>query len=143
MATAPALLDLHFPGKPPIALPRPINDQLGPSQARALHLRAEDQSDCFKSDPAWTDTVNWERWTGTAWLEESERQRVLAGLHAAVARLRDACARQGIDPGNQYYKGIDSEYWWERASAAASGDLGARLVLVPEDQAPQARSVRR
>ena len=131
MASAPALFDLNIRGVPPIAVPRPVDEHLAASEAHALFLRNEDMSDCNQARSVRDDRFfDWESDTGVRWLDDAERQRVLTGLRAAIERLMAACRRQGISTTENEWQGLDQgEYWWALASAAASGDIGARLKL--------------
>ncbi|MGE4073045.1 MAG: hypothetical protein AB7E72_17900 [Lysobacterales bacterium] len=139
MATAPALFNTGFRGMPPVVLPRPVDSHLGAAEARALLTRTEDQQDCrLGREPDLYSRGDWERDTGTYWLENVERERVRAGRRAAIRRLLGACHRAGVNLAeNADDESGRGEFFWARASAAASGDLAARLVLarLPGSQA--------
>lgn len=136
-ATAPTLMELGFRGLASIDLPRPIDAGLSPSAARALHRRVVDLRACASArDPDRSAmTGDWERDTGTAWLEPAERERVRAGRRAAVARMLGACRRQGYKAvGKEFDDEPEGYVVWAIASAAASGDLGARLEAARFDR---------
>jgi hypothetical protein len=139
-ATAPALFDTGFRGAPPVVLPRPVDSHLSATEAQALLVRTEDQQDCrLGREPDLYARGDWERDTGTYWLESVERERVRAGRRAAIRRLLGACQRPGVSIAeNGDDESGQGDFFWARASAAASGDLGARLVVARLPR-PQAR----
>lgn len=129
-ATAPALMDLGIRGLPPIKLPHPVDASLSPPAAKALHRRVVDLRACASARDPDRSAISgdWERDTGTAWLEPAERERVRAGRRAAIGRLLGACRRQGYKTvGKDFDDEPEGFVVWAIASAAASGDLGARL----------------
>ncbi len=128
-ATAEWLTDLQRPGRKPPSLPYPIDASLDRDAARALYRKSREISDCYMAQSS-AVTREWEQWTGTAWLEAAERDRVLAALRAALQRQLGNCRRHGLRedgdgaaPGDPIPPGF---VLWARLSAAASGEPAAR-----------------
>jgi hypothetical protein len=94
-ATAQWLSDIQRRGAKLPPLPYPIDASLDRAAARALYRKSREVSDCYRAQ-AGADTRAWEQWTGTAWLEAAERDRVLKALHAAIQRQRGNCRRHGL-----------------------------------------------
>ena len=113
----------------PVPLPMAINDRLDAPAARALIWRYRAAHQCLATRQSEHFFENWLRDTGTAWLDASERERVLAGRRAAVERMLDACQRQGFKKAGEEFDDEPPGYLlWAKASAAASGDPLARLL---------------
>ncbi len=129
IATAPAFTrERPTAASQPIPLPQPVDAHLDPQAARALFKRYEDAHDCLAARIRWGD---WERMTSTYWLPTPERERVLAGRQGAVERMLGVCRRQGFRTTGEEFDEVPPGYLiWARQSAAASGDLAARLFAV-------------
>lgn len=128
-ATAQWLRDSQRRGANLPPLPYPIDASLDRTAARALYRKAEDVSDCYMARAS-ADLRAWERWTGTAWLEAVERDRVLKALNAVIQRQLPKCRRYGLPEngvGVAEGEAIPPGYVrWAVTSAAASGDPAAR-----------------
>lgn len=129
IATSRWEAELQRPGSRPIQLPYPVDGNLDGIAARALYRKASEVRDCNFARFS-LDSANWERWTGTRWLEAPERQRVLAGLQEAIRRQLASCRKHGLredDPDAPPPPGVPYGFLlWARTSAAASGDPAAR-----------------
>ena len=129
IATARWAAELQYPTAKPVQLPYPVDGGLDRAAARALYRKAGEVRDCYSVQIA-LDSANWERQTGTRWLDPPERQRVLAGLQGAIQRQRASCRKHGMredDPDAPPPPGIPPRFQlWARTSAAASGDPAAR-----------------
>jgi hypothetical protein len=117
------------PGKVASGLPFPIDAHLDRSAARALFVRYRDAQNCLQARNHAQYFPDWQRDTGTLWLDAAERARVLDGLRASIKRLLGVCTRQGFNTsGEEFTEEAPGYLLWARLSAAASGDLAARLV---------------
>lgn len=128
-ATAHWITDTQRRGWKSPPLPFPLDASLDRAAARALYRKAQEVSACYRARNA-VDIRTWEQWTGTAWLEAPERERVLQARRAVIERQLGNCRRHGLSELN--VDGASNEpiplgfVPWARASAAASGDPGAR-----------------
>lgn len=128
-AAAQWLSDIQRRGVTPLPLPYPLDASLDRAAARALYRKAEEVSDCYTAQAS-SDTRAWERWTGTAWLESVERDRVLKALQAVIQRQLGNCRRHGLredgDGASEDAPIPPGFIRWAMTSASASGDPAAR-----------------